>query len=179
MKKIVLPLQQDSVLEELHSGDEVLVSGSILCGRDQVHIRFVNLIKEGKELPVDLKNQGIYYVGPTPAPAGKVIGSAGPTTSSRMDKLTIPLLEKGLKIMIGKGNRACYILEACKKFKAVYLAAIGGAGAYLSKCIKKVEELAYSELGTESLKRFHIEDFPTVVAFDVYGNTIYSYTQST
>ncbi len=176
MKKIILPLQNSAELENFYAGDEVLVNGWILCGRDQVHIRFINLIKEGKELPVDLKNQGIYYVGPTPTPPGKVIGSAGPTTSSRMDDVTIPLLEKGLKIMIGKGNRRVHILEACKKFKAAYLAAIGGAGAYLAQCIKKVEEIAYSELGPESLKKFYLEDFPTIVAIDVYGNTIYTYT---
>ncbi len=178
MKKLILPLQSDSVLENLNSGDEIEVSGSVLVGRDQVHIRFINLIKEGKELPVDIKNQGIYYVGPSPAPNGYVIGSAGPTTSSRMDKLTLPLLERGLKVMIGKGNRASHILEGCKKYKAVYLAAIGGAGAYLAQCIKKVEEIAYPELGTESLKRFYIEKFPAIVAFDIYGNTIYTYTKA-
>lgn len=178
MKNLILPLESDSLLEPLKAGDEIEISGSVLVGRDQVHIRFVNLIKEGKELPVNIKNEGIYYVGPTPAPTNYPIGSAGPTTSSRMDKVTIPLLEKGLKVMIGKGNRSPAILEACKKYKAVYLAAIGGAGAYLSRCIKKVEEIAYSELGTESLKRFYIEKFPAIVAFDIYGNTIYTYTQS-
>lgn len=178
MKKLILPLQNESVLEDLNAGDEIAISGSVLVGRDQVHIRFINLIKEGKELPVNIKNQGIYYVGPSPTPTNCVVGSAGPTTSSRMDKLTIPLIEKGLKVMIGKGNRATHILEGCKKYKAVYLAAIGGAGAYLAQCIKKVEEITYTELGTESLKRFYIENFPAIVAFDIYGNTIYTYTKA-
>lgn len=178
MKKLILPLQDTSILESLNAGDEVEISGCVLVGRDQVHIRFINLIREGKELPVDIKNQGIYYVGPSPTPPNQVVGSAGPTTSSRMDKVTIPLLERGLKVMIGKGNRSSHILEACKRYKAIYLAAIGGAGAYLAQCIKKTEEIAYSELGTESLKRFYIENFPAIVAFDIYGNTIYTYTKS-
>lgn len=172
MKILKAPLQNE-VLEELEVGEEVLIQGTIYAARDAAHKNMYEAIINGQELPIDLDGQIIYYVGPCPAPPGKVIGSAGPTTSGRMDSYTPVLLAKGLKGMIGKGNRDATVVEAIKQYKAVYLAAIGGAGAYLAKKITSVETVAYPELGPEALMRMEVKDFPCIVAIDARGNSIY------
>jgi fumarate hydratase subunit beta len=163
----------DKDVEGLHSGDKVLITGFVYTARDAAHKRLIELIDKGQELPFDIKGQVIYYVGPTPPKPGKPIGSAGPTTSYRMDTYTVKLLEKGLKATIGKGNRTPPVIEAMKKYKAVYLAAVGGAGALISKTIKKAEIIAYEDLGPEAIRKLHVEDFPAVVVNDVYGNDLY------
>lgn len=173
-KYLKIPIIDESVLDNFQVGDEVLITGSLYTARDQAHMRFIQTIKNSGELPIDLNGQAIYYTGPSPARPGQTISSCGPTTSSRMDNLTIPLLERGLKVMIGKGNRADFIREACKRYKALYIATIGGASAYLAKCVKKVEEVAYHDLGIEAVKRLYVENFPGVIAFDINGNTIYT-----
>lgn len=170
--KLKTPLQ-DSDLEKLKIGDKVLLTGVIYTGRDSAHKRLLELLEEGKELPIDIKGQVIYYVGPAPAKPGLVIGPAGPTTSYRMDPYTPLLLEHGLKGMIGKGNRGKDVVEAIKKYKAVYFAAVGGAAALISRSIKKAEVVAYEDLGTEAIRRLEVEDFPVVVANDVHGNDLY------
>ena len=149
-------------IEKLKCGDVVKISGVLYTGRDQAHKRMVAALKEGKELPFDVCGQAIYYVGPAPNKPGEIIGSAGPTTSYRMDDLTVPLLEKGLKIMIGKGKRNDVVIEGMKKYKAVYLAAIGGAGAYISNSIKKCEVIAYEDLGAEAVRRLEVEDLQVI-----------------
>jgi len=170
--RIETPLKSDE-LEQLAAGQKVLISGVIYTARDQAHKRLFNLIKEGKELPFDFKNQVIYYVGPTPAPENRVIGSAGPTTSGRMDEYTPLLIEKGLKGMIGKGNRKTPVVDAIKLNKAVYFAAIGGAGALISDCIIESSIIAFEELGTEAIRRLVVKDLPTIVAIDSKGNNLY------
>ena len=164
-------------IEKLKCGDVVKMSGVLYTGRDQAHKRMVAALKEEGELPFDIEGQAIYYVGPTPNKPGEVIGSAGPTTSYRMDDLTVPLLEKGLKIMIGKGKRNDVVIEGMKKYKAVYLAAIGGAGAYISNSIKKCEVIAYEDLGAEAVRRLEVEDLQVIVAIDCEGNNIYDRRQ--
>lgn len=172
-KKIETPLTEKKV-SELKAGDSVLLSGTIFTARDAAHKRLVELIENDKELPVDLNNGIIFYVGPSPARKGKIIGSAGPTTSYRMDKYTPILLEKiGLKGMIGKGNREDFVIESIKKYKAVYFAAIGGAGALISKCIKSSEIIAYDDLGPEAIRKLTVENIPLIVAVDCMGNDIY------
>ncbi len=163
----------DEVLEQLEIGDTVLISGVIYTGRDAAHKRLVDLLKEGKPLPFDVKGQIMYYVGPSPAPPGKPIGSAGPTTSYRMDPYTIPLLEHGLKGMIGKGNRGEEVVRALVRHKAVYFAAVGGAAALIARSIKRAEVVAYEDLGAEAIRRLEVEDFPAVVANDVHGKDLY------
>lgn len=163
----------DSVIEKLKIGDRVKISGTLYTARDAAHKRLVNLVNQGKELPFDIKNQIIYYVGPSPAPPGMPIGSCGPTTSCRMDKYTPPLLSIGLKATIGKGNRSAEVLEAMKKFKAVYFVATGGAAALLSRTVKKAEIVAYEDLGTEAIRKLEVENFPVIVANDIYGNDLY------
>ncbi|MCK9365481.1 MAG: Fe-S-containing hydro-lyase, partial [Syntrophales bacterium] len=148
-------------------------SGIIYTGRDAAHKRMIELVNAGKELPIDVKGQIIYYVGPTPARPGNPIGSAGPTTSYRMDAYAPKMMELGLKGMIGKGNRAPEVVEAMRKYKAVYFGATGGAGAVLSRSIKKAEVVAYEELGPEAIRRLEVEDFPAVVINDVRGNDLY------
>ncbi len=170
--KLKTPLQ-DSDLEKLKIGDKVLLTGVIYTGRDSAHKRLLELLEEGKELPIDIKGQVIYYVGPAPAKPGQAIGPAGPTTSYRMDPYTPLLLEHGLKGMIGKGNRGKEVVEAMKKYKAVYFAAVGGAAALISRSIKKAEVVAYEDLGTEAIRRLEVEDFPVVVANDIHGNDLY------
>jgi fumarate hydratase subunit beta len=170
--KLTTPLT-DEVLEQLEIGDTVLISGVMYTGRDAAHKRLVDLLKEGKPLPFDVTGQIIYYVGPAPAPPGKPIGSAGPTTSYRMDPYTIPLLEQGLKGMIGKGNRGKEVVDALVRHKAVYLAAVGGAAALIARSIKKAEVVAYEDLGAEAIRRLEVEDFPAVVANDVHGRDLY------
>lgn len=171
-KKVVTPLT-DEQIENLQSGDNVLITGEIYAARDTVHKRLVNLLNEGKELPVDLRGQTVYYVGPTPAKPGYASGSAGPTTSVRMDSYTPQLLDYGLKGMIGKGLRNQAVVDAMIKNKAVYFAATGGAAALIAKSIKKVEMVAYDDLGAEALQKMTVEDFPAVVVIDCKGNNLY------
>lgn len=162
MKRIAFPLRKPDI-SGLKAGEQVLISGTLYTARDAAH-------KKG--LPIDLKGQAIYYVGPTPSKKGQPIGSAGPTTSSRMDKYTPLLLKRGLKAMIGKGKRSPEVVDAIIKNKAVYFAAIGGAGAYLSKRILSSKVLAYPELGTEAVREIEVKDFPVVVAIDPNGRMI-------
>jgi fumarate hydratase subunit beta len=157
----------------LKAGDKVLITGVIYTGRDAAHKRLFDLLQEGKPLPVDLKGQIIYYVGPAPAKPGQAIGSAGPTTSGRMDAYSPRLMEIGLKGMIGKGMRKKEVVEAMKKYKAVYLAATGGAGALLAKAVKKAEIVAYEDLGPEAINRLEVVDFPAIVVNDTKGNDLY------
>lgn len=171
-KRIYLPLTEEKTVN-LKAGDNVLLSGIIYTARDAAHGRLVKLIEEKEKLPIELKDAVIYYVGPTPAKPGQVIGSAGPTTSYRMDDLTVPLLERGLKVMIGKGKRSEEVINSMIKNKAVYLAAIGGAGAYISNTIKKCEVIAYEDLGPEAVRKLEVEDLQLIVAIDCYGNNIY------
>jgi len=170
--KINAPLTDD-VISQLKAGDHVLITGVMYTGRDMAHKYIVEGHNKGENPPFDLAGQILYYTGPTPAPPGKPIGSAGPTTSYRMDKYTPTLLELGLKGMIGKGPRGQAVKDAIKRHKAVYFAAIGGAGALISKAIRKAEVIAYPELGTEAVMRLEVEDFPAVVVNDVYGNDLY------
>jgi len=163
----------DGDVEKLKSGDKVLLNGVIYTGRDAAHKRLFDLIQSGKPLPIDLKGQVIYYVGPAPAKPGQVIGSAGPTTSGRMDAYSPKLMEFGLKGMIGKGMRKKEVVEAMKKYKAVYFAATGGAGALLAKAIKKAAVVAYEDLGPEAINRLEVEDFPVIVVNDTKGNDLY------
>ncbi|MBS4023733.1 MAG: Fe-S-containing hydro-lyase [Dethiobacter sp.] len=171
-KRIAAPLSDEDIME-LKAGDTVLISGVIYTGRDAAHAKLAELVKAGEPLPVDFKGQMIYYVGPSPAKPGKVIGSAGPTTSGRMDAYTPMMLEQGLKACIGKGNRKQSVKDALVKHKGVYMAATGGAAALLAKTIKKAEVVAYPELGAESIYKLEVEDFPATVINDAYGNDIY------
>ena len=169
---IKTPLRPEDV-DKLRAGDKVNLNGFIYTARDAAHKRLVELIKEGKSLPLPLDGQIIYYVGPSPTPPGKPIGSAGPTTSGRMDPYAPVLIEHGLRGMIGKGERAAGVVEAMQKYGAVYFAATGGAAALLSKRITKAEINAYPELGAEAINRLTIENFPVIVAQDRYGGNIY------
>ena len=171
-KRISAPLKKEE-LAALHAGDYVYITGTIYSARDAAHKRMYETMLEGGEIPLELKDNVIYYLGPTPARAGQVIGSAGPTTSSRMDKYTPLLLENGLNGMIGKGKRSQAVIDAIVKYKAVYFAAVGGAGALLSKCIKKSEVIAYDDLGTEAIRKMEVEDFPVIVVVDREGNNLY------
>lgn len=174
MDKIILttPLTTEKV-DQFKCGDMVLISGSVYTARDAAHKRMIQSIYNGQALPVDLRNQIIYYAGPSPSRPGNISGSFGPTTSSRMDNMTLPILEKGLKGMIGKGLRSSEVIEGIKKHKAVYFAAIGGAGAMISNAIKKIETIAYDDLGTEAIRKLTIKDLPVIVAIDCFGNCIY------
>jgi len=166
------PLSNEDV-EKLKIGDRVLISGIIYTGRDAAHKRLIDLLKGGKDLPFDIKGQIIYFVGPTPAKPGQVFGSAGPTTSYRMDAYSPSLIERGLKGMIGKGMRSNTVKEAMKKYKAVYFAATGGAGALLAKRVKKAEIVAYEDLGPEAIRRLEVEDLPVILVNDIFGNDLY------
>lgn len=159
--------------ELLKAGDRVILSGTVYTARDAAHKRLVSLLQNGEKLPFDLNNAIIYYCGPTPAKCGLSIGSAGPTTSSRMDSFAPLLIKNGLKGMIGKGDRSDGVIEAQKSFGAVYFAAIGGAGALYSRCITSCEVVAFPELGCESVKKLTVKDFPLTVAIDAFGNDIY------
>lgn len=163
----------DKVLETLNAGDLISLSGTLYTGRDQTHRRLFDLLDKGESLPVDLSGQLLYYVGPSPAPPGHVIGAAGPTTSYRMDAYTPRLLDLGMKATMGKGARSIEVREAMKKHGAIYLAAFGGAGAFLSRCIKESELVAFPDAGPEALFRFTVENFPAVVINDVHGNDYY------
>ncbi len=172
MKRAISPLDEATV-ESLRAGDQVLISGVLYVARDAAHKRMVDALDQGKPLPFVLKGQTIYYMGPAPASPGQPIGSAGPTTSGRMDAYTPRLLAEGLKAMIGKGERSPAVKDAMKKYRAVYLAATGGAGALISKSIRKSEVIAYPELGAEAVLRLAVEDFPAVVVNDIYGDDLY------
>ena len=163
----------DEIVRQLRAGDEVLVSGAILTGRDQAHKRLCELIDAGQPLPVDLTGALIYFVGPTPAAEGKVIGAAGPTTSARMDAFSPALYAQGLKASMGKGYRDQHVRDALKEYSAVHFATLGGAGALLSKHIVKSEIIAYEDLGTEAIRLLTVKDFPAVVAYDCYGDSVY------
>jgi len=157
----------------LRAGDTVSITGVIYTARDAAHKRLVDLLEQGKPLPVDISGQVIYYVGPTPPKPGKAAGSAGPTTSVRMDAYTPQMLAQGLKAMIGKGKRAPAVVEAMKEHGAVYLGAVGGAAALISRRIQKVEVVAYQDLGTEAIHKFYVDKFPTIVLIDAEGTSLY------
>ncbi|MBR5615154.1 MAG: Fe-S-containing hydro-lyase [Clostridia bacterium] len=171
-KEIKTPLDFDT-LKQLRCGDRVLISGEIYTARDAAHKRMIETLKRGEELPFDIKNQIIYYAGPTPQKPGKVIGSCGPTTSCRMDAYAPHLIELGLTGMIGKGERDDGVVDAMKEYGAVYFGAIGGAGALIAECVESVEIVAYEDLGTEAVRRLMVENFPAVVAIDSLGASLY------
>ena len=170
--RLTTPLRDEDTMS-LKAGDKVFITGVIYTGRDAAHKRLVELLDDGKELPFDPEGQIIYYVGPAPAKPGKPIGSAGPTTSYRMDAYAPRLIEVGLKGMIGKGSRNDDVVDAMKKHKAVYFAAVGGAAALIARSIKKKDLVAYEDLGPEAIFRLEVEDFPVIVANDVEGNDLY------
>ena len=171
-KKITLPITDEDI-KNLKAGDSVLLTGSIITGRDAAHKRLYELIQKGEKLPVDIKGELIYYVGPAPAKPGYAVGPAGPTSSYRMDKYAPSLLDLGLKGMIGKGARNKEVVDAIVRNKGVYLVAIGGAAALIAKSIKSEEILCYEDLGTEAVRRYEVEDFPCIVAIDSNGNNVY------
>ncbi|MFH1560315.1 MAG: Fe-S-containing hydro-lyase [Chloroflexota bacterium] len=170
-KRVRTPLT-DEALADLKVGDEVLLTGVMYTARDAAHRRIIEAVERGEELPIDLKGQTIYYVGPTPPRPGQVIGSAGPTTAYRMDPFTFKMLDLGIKATVGKGGRGKEVREALANHGAVYFGAIGGAGALLSGTIKKVDTVAYEDLGTEAIRRLEVEDFPVIVVNDIYGNDL-------
>jgi fumarate hydratase subunit beta len=172
LKEIRLPLT-DEIIKDLHAGDNVLLTGVIYVARDAAHKRLVEALDNHRSLPFDIKGQTIYYMGPAPARPGQVIGSAGPTTSGRMDSYAPQLMEAGLKAMIGKGNRSKAVRDAIVKGKCVYFAAIGGTGALIAKSIKKAEIVAYEELGAEAIRKLEVKDFPVTVINDIYGRDLY------
>lgn len=171
-KYIQAPITEEDI-ENLSSGDMVYITGTIYTARDAAHKRLYETLREGRDLPFELQNNIIYYLGPSPAREGQIIGSAGPTTSSRMDKYTPLLLEHGLKGMIGKGKRSEQVITSMRNHKAVYFAAIGGAGALLSKCIKKAEVIAYEDLGTEAIRKLEVKNLPAIVVIDHKGINLY------
>lgn len=171
-KHINAPITKEEV-KNLQAGDYVYITGTIYTARDAAHKRMFEAMQQGEQPPIDLKNQIIYYLGPTPAREGQVIGSAGPTTSSRMDKYAPLLMDNGLSGMIGKGKRASAVIESMEKNTCVYFAAVGGAGALLSKCIKKAQVVAYEDLGTEAIRRLEVENLPAIVVIDCAGNNLY------
>lgn len=170
--EIRLPLREEDI-KNLRAGDVLTLSGVLYTARDQAHARLVQAIEEGRELPIPLEGQVIYYTGPAPARPGMVIGPAGPTTSYRMDTYTPVLLKNGLKGMIGKGGRSREVQEAIKEYRAVYFAAVGGAAALIARSIKKAEVVAYPDLGPEAIRRLEVEKFPVIVINDIYGNDLY------
>ncbi len=172
VKRITTPLT-DEVVASLRAGDQVLLSGVIYVGRDAAHKRMVEALKRGDPLPFDPKGQVIYYMGPAPTPPGKAIGSAGPTTSYRMDPYAPALMAVGIKGMIGKGNRSPEVREAMKTYKAVYFGAVGGVAALIAERIKEAEVIAYEDLGPEAVRRLVVEDFPLIVINDIYGGDAY------
>jgi len=172
MKRIHLPLETEKI-KELKAGDRVLLSGTIYTARDQAHKRLAEAIKKKQKIPLNIKNQIIYYCGPTPALKGRVIGSCGPTTSARMDDFTPALLGLGLVGMIGKGNRSEQVRLEIKKHKAVYFLTYAGCGALLSKYVKQIKPAAYKELGPEAIYELAVEDFPLIVGIDTRGGSIY------
>ena len=169
---IKAPLEKE-IVKTLRAGDYVYITGTIYTARDAAHKRMDETLREGKELPVPLKDGIVYYMGPSPAREGRVIGSAGPTTASRMDKYTPKLLDLGLSGMIGKGKRSKEVIDAIIRNQSVYFAAVGGAGALLSKCIQESEVVAYDDLGTEAIRRLTVKNFPVIVVIDCEGNNLY------
>lgn len=172
MKHITTPFTKEAALS-LKAGDQVLLSGTIYTGRDAAHKRLIALIQEGKTLPFDVKDQIIYYVGPTPTKPGEVFGSGGPTTSGRMDAYAPALLALGLRGMIGKGYRQQSVKDAMCENAGVYFGAIGGAGAYIGRCVESCEVIAFEDLGTEAIRRLVVKDFPLTVVIDAYGQDLY------
>jgi fumarate hydratase subunit beta len=171
-QKVTLPLTE-KIIETLKAGDNLLLSGTLYVARDAAHKRMVEALDRGESLPFDVRGQTLYYMGPSPAPLGRVIGSAGPTTATRMDLYTPRLLAAGLKGMIGKGVRSQEVKDAINKYNAVYLAAVGGAGALLSKAIIKSEVIAYPDLGPEAVLKIEVKDFPVTVINDIHGGDLY------
>ncbi len=171
-RKIQVPMTKEEA-KSLHAGDYVYLTGTIYTARDAAHKRMDETLDKGEPLPIDITGQTIYYMGPSPAREGRPIGSAGPTTSTRMDKYTPRLLDMGLTAMIGKGKRSQAVLDAIVRNGCVYFAAVGGAGALLSKCIKASEVVAYEDLGTEAIRKLTVEDFPVIVVVDSEGNNLY------
>ena len=174
MEKYINTPIDDKIVSELKAGDYVYLTGTVYTARDAAHKRLYEALQRGEDIPLELQNNIIYYLGPSPPTEGQVIGSAGPTTSSRMDKYTPLLLEKGLKGMIGKGKRSDEVIESMHKNHAVYFAAIGGAGALLSKCIKKSEVIAYEDLGTEAIRKLEVENLPIIVVIDDEKTNLYN-----
>ncbi|MBM4326900.1 MAG: Fe-S-containing hydro-lyase [Deltaproteobacteria bacterium] len=172
VRHIVAPLES-RLVGELRAGDKVLLSGTIITGRDAAHKRMTDLLKAGEPLPFSIKGETIYYVGPTPAPPGRPIGAAGPTTAYRMDAYAPLLIEHGLKGMIGKGRRSEEVKRAMAQWGAVYFTSVGGAGALISQCVKQADILAWEELGAEAVRRLVVEDLPLIVATDVHGGDLY------
>lgn len=171
-KKIKTPITEE-VTQNLYAGDYVYITGTIYVARDAAHKRMMEVLEEGKKLPIDIKDATIYYMGPSPAREGRPIGSAGPTTASRMDKYAPTLLNLGEKAMIGKGKRTQEVIDAIIQNHAVYFAAVGGAGALLSKCIVKSEIVCYEDLGAEAIRKLEVENFPAIVVIDSQGNNLY------
>ena len=177
IRKLTIPLSREDVLS-LRAGDQVLLSGVVYTARDAAHLRLVEAMERGETLPLPLEGQVIYYAGPTPTPAGRAIGSIGPTTSIRMDAYTPKLLEKGLRGMIGKGKRTAPVVEAMQAYPAVYFAAIGGAAALMASCVTSCEVIAYDDLGPESIKRLTLQELPLVVAVDAQGGDAFAQGQA-
>ncbi|MBE0466694.1 MAG: Fe-S-containing hydro-lyase [Candidatus Desulforudis sp.] len=170
---LISPPLTDEMVSGLRAGTRVLISGRVFTARDAAHKKMVALLEQGKELPIDLSNQIIYYVGPSPARPGRIIGACGPTTSGRMDSYTPQLLGRGLKGMIGKGFRSPDVIQALQEYRAVYFAAVGGAGALLSGCVRAAEVVAYPELGPEAIHELTVVNFPAIVVNDIYGGDLY------
>ncbi|MCE5313503.1 MAG: Fe-S-containing hydro-lyase [Armatimonadota bacterium] len=175
--RLTTPLT-DAAVEQLNAGDHVLLSGIVYTARDAAHARLIELLRQGKPLPIDLEGQVIYYVGPTPSAPGRVIGSAGPTTSGRMDSFTSELLAVGLKGMIGKGQRDQIVIDSIKEHKAIYFAATGGAAALLAKKVISCEVVAYEDLGCEAIRRLEVKDLPLIVINDTHGRDFYRENQA-
>lgn len=171
-KVIQAPIRKEEI-QNLKAGDYVYINGIIYTARDAAHKRMDDTLTRGEKLPLDIENQMIYYMGPSPAREGRIIGSAGPTTASRMDKYAPRLLDLGLGAMIGKGKRSKEVLDAIVRNGSIYFAAVGGAGALLSKCIQKSEVIAYDDLGTEAIRKLEVKDFPVIVVVDAEGNNLY------
>lgn len=171
-KKLALPITEEDA-ENLRIGDYVYLTGTMYVARDAAHKRMQECIESGKPLPFDIRGQAVYYMGPSPAREGRPIGSAGPTTASRMDKYAPGLLDRGLRVMVGKGKRKKEVLDAVERNNAVYFAAIGGEGALLSKCIDSSEVIAYEDLGAEAVRKIHVTDFPVIVVADCHGGDLY------
>lgn len=173
MEKIIYTPITENITKDLHAGDYVYLNGTIYVARDAAHKRMIEALERGENLPIEIKDATIYYMGPSPAREGRPIGSAGPTTATRMDKYAPILLDLGEKAMIGKGKRSPQVMEAIVRNKAVYFAAVGGAGALLSKCIVKSEVVCYEDLGAEAILKIDVKDFPVIVVADCYGNNLY------
>lgn len=173
MSSVLAPPLDDAAVEPLKAGDRVVITGKIYTARDSAHKRMLEALANGEALPFDIKGQVIFYAGPSPAPPGKPIGSIGPTTSYRMDAYTPVLLELGLKATIGKGERSAEVISAMRKYKGIYLAAVGGVAALLAGCIKSARVIAYEDLGPEAIRELEVEKFPAIVVNDIYGNDLY------